>query len=161
MAGFPPSRAAESNAQSTAFAVQGLLAAGVDPGSLHRRGAFSPLGYLSSLIALRWSRALLAPADQTPVWVTAQALMALRRSRSRSLRWRSLIARRGPGRGPAGQRQARPRRIRRGRERTGSRGALRRAVRAALPTAAARSLARLAADAGLLSALAFAPVGLS
>ena len=64
----------DSNAQSTAWAVQGLLAAGVDPGSL-RYG--SPLAYLRSLIAsdghVRYSRS----EDQTPVWVTAQALMAL------------------------------------------------------------------------------------
>ena len=68
---------AGSNAQSTAFGVQGLLAAGVDPGSLHRRGAPAPLDYLRSLIAddghVRYSRS----ADQTPVWVTAEALMAL------------------------------------------------------------------------------------
>jgi hypothetical protein len=67
---------AGSNAQSTAFAVQGLLAAGVDPNSLHRRGA-SPIDYLRSLIAadghVRYSR----EADQSPVWVTAEALMAL------------------------------------------------------------------------------------
>src|SRR5205085_9291296 len=74
--GFPSLAGAGSNAQSTAFAVQGLLAAGVDPGSIRRRGA-SPLTYLPSLIApdghVRYSRG----ADQTPVWVTAEALMAL------------------------------------------------------------------------------------
>src|SRR5581483_10376274 len=63
-------------AQSTAFAVQGLLAAGVDPSSVRRHGA-SPLDYLRSLIAadghVRYSRG----ADQTPVWVTAEAIMAL------------------------------------------------------------------------------------
>jgi hypothetical protein len=67
---------AGSNAQSTAFAVQGLLAAGVDPSSVRRRGA-SPLDYLRSLIAadghVRYARG----TDQTPVWVTAQAVMAL------------------------------------------------------------------------------------
>jgi Prenyltransferase and squalene oxidase repeat len=74
--GFASLPGAGSNAQSTAFAVQGLLAAGVDPSSLRRRGA-SPLDYLRSLIAadghVRYSRG----ADQTPVWVTAEALMAL------------------------------------------------------------------------------------
>ena len=72
--GFPSQPGGDSNAQSTAWAVQGLLAAGVDPGSL-RYG--SPLAYLRSLIAsdghVRYSRS----EDQTPVWVTAQALMAL------------------------------------------------------------------------------------
>ena len=77
--GFPAAPGAGSNAQSTAWAVQGLIAAGVDPGSLHRAGAPSPFHYLSSLIApdghVRYSRS----SDQTPVWVTAQALMALSR----------------------------------------------------------------------------------
>jgi hypothetical protein len=74
--GFPAMPGAGSNAQSTAFAVQGLVAAGVDPGTLRRRGA-SPLDYLRGLIApdghVRYSRS----ADQTPVWVTAEALLAL------------------------------------------------------------------------------------
>jgi energy-coupling factor transport system substrate-specific component len=73
--GFPALGGGESNAQSTAWAVQGLLAAGVDPESLPH----SPLSYLHSLIAadghVRYSRSV----DQTPVWVTAQALMALER----------------------------------------------------------------------------------
>jgi energy-coupling factor transport system substrate-specific component len=77
--GFPADAGGESNAQSTAWAVQGLLAAGVDPGSLHRHGAISPPRYLRSLIApdghVRYSRT----TDQTPVWVTAQAMMALAR----------------------------------------------------------------------------------
>jgi energy-coupling factor transport system substrate-specific component len=75
--GFPSEPGEDSNAQSTAWAVQGLIAAGVSPGSLHHRGAPSPLHYLRSLIAadghVRYSRA----SDQTPVWVTAQAVMAL------------------------------------------------------------------------------------
>ena len=75
--GFPSMPGAGSNAQSTAFGVQGLLAAGANPGSLHRGGAPSPLDYLRSLTAadghIRYSRS----ADQTPVWVTAEALMAL------------------------------------------------------------------------------------
>jgi hypothetical protein len=75
--GFPGMPGAGSNAQSTAFGVQGLLAAGVDPGSLHRKGAPSPLDYLRSLIAadghVRYSRG----TDETPTWVTGEALMAL------------------------------------------------------------------------------------
>ncbi len=74
--GFAGLPGAGSNAQSTAFAVQGLLAAGVDPNSVRRRGA-SPLDYLRSLIAadghVRYARG----TDQTPVWVTAEAVMAL------------------------------------------------------------------------------------
>jgi energy-coupling factor transport system substrate-specific component len=70
--GFPQTAGAVSNAQSTAWAIQGLLAAGV-------RGApvSGGLSYLRSLIApdghVRYSRSL----DQTPVWVTAEAAMAL------------------------------------------------------------------------------------
>jgi energy-coupling factor transport system substrate-specific component len=70
--GFPTQPGAGSNAQSTAWAVQGLLASGANMASLGR-----PLGYLRGLIAsdghVRYSRG----NDETPVWVTAQALMAL------------------------------------------------------------------------------------
>lgn len=76
--GFPASFG-PSNAQSTAFAVQGLVAAGRDPGRLRRRGGRSPLEYLRSLTgsdgSIRYSRA----SGQDPVWVTAQAVLALRR----------------------------------------------------------------------------------
>jgi Prenyltransferase and squalene oxidase repeat len=72
--GFPSMPGGASNAQSTAWAVQGLLAAGAGLGSLPHG---SPLGYLQSLIApdghVQYSRS----SDQTPVWVTAEALMAL------------------------------------------------------------------------------------
>ncbi|MGZ5361498.1 MAG: prenyltransferase/squalene oxidase repeat-containing protein [Solirubrobacterales bacterium] len=65
-----------ANAQSTAWAVQGLIAAGVSPRSV-RRGGRSPLDYLASVRAgdghYRYSRA----SDQTPVWVTGQALQAV------------------------------------------------------------------------------------
>ncbi len=37
--GFPSEPGGDSNAQSTAWAIQGLIAAGVDPGALHRGGA--------------------------------------------------------------------------------------------------------------------------
>ncbi|HWD68711.1 MAG TPA: prenyltransferase/squalene oxidase repeat-containing protein, partial [Solirubrobacteraceae bacterium] len=47
--GFGDQQGAGSNAQSTAFAVCGLIAAGVNPAVLHRRGAPSPLAYLRSL----------------------------------------------------------------------------------------------------------------
>ena len=74
--GFPL-QAGASNAQSTAWAVQGLIAAGRNPSRVRRDGSRSPLGYLRSLVArsgaIRYSRT----SAQTPVWVTAQALMAL------------------------------------------------------------------------------------
>jgi energy-coupling factor transport system substrate-specific component len=70
--GFPQAAGAGSNSQSTAWAVQGLLAAGVAGPPVSRA-----LSYLDSLIApdghVRYSRT----TDQTPVWVTAEAAMAL------------------------------------------------------------------------------------
>jgi energy-coupling factor transport system substrate-specific component len=75
--GFPQQYGSESNAQSTAWAVQGLIAAGRNPNTVRRRGSRSPTGYLESLRApggsIRYSRT----GAQTPVWVTAQALIAL------------------------------------------------------------------------------------
>jgi energy-coupling factor transport system substrate-specific component len=75
--GLPSQDGGSSNAQSTAWAIQGLLAAGTAPGSLHRAGAPSPSTYLRSLVAadgrVRYARG----TDQTPVWVTGEALMAL------------------------------------------------------------------------------------
>ena len=75
--GYPQQPGGESNAQSTAWAVQGLIALGRDPASVRRHGSRSPLGYLESLLtsggSIRYSRT----SAQTPVWVTAQALIAL------------------------------------------------------------------------------------
>jgi prenyltransferase beta subunit len=77
--GFPQEPGGQSNAQSTAWAAQGLLAAGRDPALVRRRGSRSPIAYLESLVApdgsVRYSRT----SAQTPVWVTAQALIALQR----------------------------------------------------------------------------------
>jgi energy-coupling factor transport system substrate-specific component len=68
-----------SNAQSTAWAVQGLVAAGRNPAKVRRNGSRDPMHYLRSLTApsgeVRYSRT----SRQTPVWVTAQAVMALSR----------------------------------------------------------------------------------
>jgi energy-coupling factor transport system substrate-specific component len=80
--GFPQQYGSESNAQSTAWAIQGLIAAtdrgsASNPNTLRRRGSRTPDGYLESLLApggsIRYSRT----GAQTPVWVTAQALIAL------------------------------------------------------------------------------------
>ena len=64
-----------SNAQSTSWAVQGLVAAGV---SLHSLRA-DPLRYLRGLQRGDGHVAYSRTSDQTPVWVTAQALAAIRR----------------------------------------------------------------------------------
>ena len=77
--GFPLSPNAPSNAQSTAWAIQALVAAGRDPRRIRRAGSRSPLAYLRSLQnpdgSIRFSRT----SRQTPAWVTAQAIPALLR----------------------------------------------------------------------------------
>ena len=72
--GFPLSRGGAPNAQSTAYAIQGLVAAGGHDAAVRRGQA-----YLRSLTEpnglVRYSRT----SRQTPVWVSAQALLALHR----------------------------------------------------------------------------------
>jgi hypothetical protein len=63
------------NSQSTAWAVQGLLAAGVNPGSLRRGG--TPLSYLAKVRAVDGHYRYSSSSDQTPVWVTGQVLTAV------------------------------------------------------------------------------------
>jgi hypothetical protein len=75
--GFPAQPHRESNAQSTAWAIQGLFAAGHDVEAVRDRGSRSPLGYLESLVAPNGSVRYSRTSSQTPVWVTAQALAAL------------------------------------------------------------------------------------
>jgi hypothetical protein len=64
----------DSNAQSTAYAVQGLLAAHSGGDAVTRA-----LRYLKRLQRRNGSIRYSTVSSQTPVWVTAQALMALRR----------------------------------------------------------------------------------
>ena len=75
--GFPSQPGEGSNAQSTAWAVQGLDAAGVNPAGVRHAGGPSPLAYLQSLIGRDGAVAYAAGQTQTPVWVTGEALMAL------------------------------------------------------------------------------------
>jgi uncharacterized protein YfaS (alpha-2-macroglobulin family) len=74
--GFGQMKADDSNAQSTAWAVQGLVSAQRNPRKLRRNG-HDPMSYLVSLQqangAVRYSRT----SAQSPVWVTAEALTAL------------------------------------------------------------------------------------
>jgi energy-coupling factor transport system substrate-specific component len=74
--GFPLAPGQDSNAQSTAWAIQSLVAAGGDPATLHRGRGRTALRYLRGLVgrtgAVRYSKT----SSQTPVWVTAQALCA-------------------------------------------------------------------------------------
>ncbi len=153
--GFPSQPGADSNAQSTAWAVQGLLAAGVDPSGL-RRGGHSPFGYLSSLIRPDGHVAYSRSADQTPVWVTAQALMALDR---KTLPLAPLGAGPSPGRASVAVVRPKPRAHRSVRQihvRAPAAHVHRRHVtRASSPA----PMLRLAAEAGVVTALVLAPVG--
>jgi energy-coupling factor transport system substrate-specific component len=73
--GFGQSRGRDSNAQSTSYTVQGLVA--VDAGGAVLSRA---LAYLRGLQRGDGSVAYSSTSRQTPVWVTAQALMALERT---------------------------------------------------------------------------------
>jgi len=77
--GLPQERGGSSNAQSTAWAIQGLVAARVPLGGVRRGGSPTPLAYLRSLVGpdgtVRYSRT----SAQTPVWVTATAVLGLAR----------------------------------------------------------------------------------
>jgi hypothetical protein len=75
--GYPQQLGGASNAQSTAWAVQGLLVAGQDPEKVRRGGSVSPPAYLESLVLANGSVRYSRTGAQTPVWVTAQALTAL------------------------------------------------------------------------------------
>jgi hypothetical protein len=70
--GFGQFKGRESNAQSTSYAVQGLLAVGGGGEAVSRARA-----YLLRLQRRDGSVAYSSTSSQTPVWVTAQALMAL------------------------------------------------------------------------------------
>ncbi len=63
------------NSQSTSWAAQGLLAAGVSPASVRSGG--TPLSYLAATQSPDGHYRYSATSDQTPVWVTGQALMAV------------------------------------------------------------------------------------
>ena len=76
--GFGQSKGASSNAQSTAWAVQGLVAVGRRPEALARNG-HNPISYIESLQTANGSVRYSRTSVQTPVWVTAEALVAFAR----------------------------------------------------------------------------------
>ncbi len=76
--GFGQFEGRSSNSQSTAYAVQGLVAAERNPGRFRKSGN-SPIGYLRARQNGDGSVDYSRVSAQTPVWVTAQALMALKR----------------------------------------------------------------------------------
>ena len=76
--GFPLGGTTVSNSQSTAWAIQGLVAAGVRPAGV-REHRHSPFDYLSKRRRGDGHYTYSAASDQTPVWVTGQALVAVAR----------------------------------------------------------------------------------
>jgi len=70
--GFGQFKGRSSNSQSTAYAIQGLLAVGSGGGAVSRAQ-----NYLAARQRGDGSIAYSSSSTQTPVWVTAQALMAL------------------------------------------------------------------------------------
>ncbi len=69
--GFPQQPGGASNSQSTAWAVQALVAAG--------DATKRPIAYLRGRVSGSGAVQYAAGVEQTPVWVTAQALAALAR----------------------------------------------------------------------------------
>jgi energy-coupling factor transport system substrate-specific component len=74
--GFPLGGGGAVNSQSTAWAAQGAIAMGTDPASLGSGGS-SALEYLTARQADDGHFAYSSSSDQTPVWVTGQALAAV------------------------------------------------------------------------------------
>jgi energy-coupling factor transport system substrate-specific component len=74
--GFSTGSSGAINSQSTAWAIQGMIAVGADPAAVDADGS-SGLDYLAALQAddghYRYSQS----SDQTPVWVTSQVLVAV------------------------------------------------------------------------------------
>ncbi len=73
--GFPLGGNGAVNTQSTAWAIQGILAAGGDPSSYRRGGASAP-EYLANQQEKNGHYRYSKSSDQTPIWVTAQVLVA-------------------------------------------------------------------------------------
>jgi energy-coupling factor transport system substrate-specific component len=74
--GFVTGGTGAVNAQSTAWAVQGMLAVGADPATI-REGGNSALDYLAARRAEDGHYRYSAESDQTPIWVTGQTLAAV------------------------------------------------------------------------------------
>ena len=76
--GFPLTAAGSVNTQSTAWAVQGIVAAGGDPDDF-RRGGASALDYIDAHQESDGHYRYSGESDQTPVWVTSYAIVATAR----------------------------------------------------------------------------------
>ncbi len=77
--GWSLTRSGDSNSQSTSWAIQGLAAAGLNPKRVHK-AARTGLEYLQARQAADGHFSYSKSSDQTPVWVTAQALTALQQA---------------------------------------------------------------------------------
>jgi len=73
--GFPLGGNGAVNTQSSAWAIQGILAAGGNPDSYRRGGASAP-DYLSAQQASDGHYRYSKSSNQTPIWVTAEVLVA-------------------------------------------------------------------------------------
>src|SRR5207247_297881 len=76
--GWPLGGSGPSNSQSTAWALQGLVAAGPSPAAV-ASGGRNGFDYLAARRTADGHYRYSASSDQTPVWVTGQALMAVER----------------------------------------------------------------------------------
>jgi energy-coupling factor transport system substrate-specific component len=74
--GFALGAARGVNSQSTAWAVQGMIAVGADPATISSSGS-SALDYLAARQADDGHYRYSESSDQTPVWVTGQVLVAV------------------------------------------------------------------------------------
>jgi energy-coupling factor transport system substrate-specific component len=74
--GFSIGSSGPVNSQSTAWAIQGMIAAGADPATIDANGS-SGLDYLATLQEDDGHYRYSASSDQTPVWVTSQVLVAI------------------------------------------------------------------------------------
>jgi energy-coupling factor transport system substrate-specific component len=74
--GYALGTSGPANSQSTAWAAQGMIAVGTDPSSISR-GGNSAIDYLSARQDADGHFRYSSSSDQTPVWVTAQALPAV------------------------------------------------------------------------------------
>jgi energy-coupling factor transport system substrate-specific component len=158
--GYPQQSGGESNAQSTSWAVQGLIAAGRDVRAITREGSRSPLGYLTSLLAANGSIRYSRTGAQTPVWVTAQALTALAGKPLPIAPVRRHAS--AAGASAAGASAIAPTPAGLPHSRSAARGGSARApatgAPAAIPAAAARRLNRLARAMGVLAGAVLGPI---
>jgi hypothetical protein len=75
--GLPQRPGAASNSQSTALTIVGLESAGGHPRALRTEDRISPVDYLRARLRRGGSIAYARGDARTPIWVTAQALLAL------------------------------------------------------------------------------------